>query len=77
VQRLHCVLVFLVKCSLLSLVIGPFYKNELELKSISREILPGNCKFICDSTPQLKLTKLKHEVLKFDFQRKEERHEHR
>jgi len=31
--------------------LGPYYKSKLELKSISSEILPVNCKFICDSTP--------------------------
>jgi len=55
---------------------GPYYKSKLELKSNSSEILPVNCKFICDLL-QLKLTELKHEVLKSDFQRKKERYEHR
>jgi len=31
--------------------LGPYYKSELKLKSNSSEILPINCKFICDSTP--------------------------
>jgi len=30
---------------------GPYYKSEPEVKSNSSEILPVNCKFICDSTP--------------------------
>jgi len=30
---------------------GPYYKSELELKLNSSEILPVNCKFICDSLP--------------------------
>jgi len=55
----------------------PYYKSKLELKSNSNEILPVNCKFTCDSILQLKLTKLKLEVLKSDFQRKNERYEHR
>jgi len=45
-------------------------KSKLLLKPNSGEILPGNCKFICDSTSTYKLAKLKHEVLKSDFQRK-------
>jgi len=43
-------------------VLGPYYKNELGLKSNSSEILPVNCKFNCNSTP-IKLTKLKLEAL--------------
>jgi len=29
----------------------PYYKSKLELKSNSSEILPVNCKFICDFIP--------------------------
>jgi len=47
-----------------------YYKSKLELKSNSSEILTVNCKFICDSILQLKQTKLKLEVLKYDYQRK-------
>jgi len=32
-------------------VYGQYYKSKLELKSNSSEILPVNCKFICDSAP--------------------------
>jgi len=56
--------------------LAPYYKNKLELKSNSSEILPVNCKFI-SGLFQLKLTKLKPDVLKSDFQRKKERYEHR
>jgi len=45
--------------------LGPYYKSKLELKSNSSEILPVNCKFVI--LLQLKLKKLKLEVLKFDF----------
>jgi len=37
-------------CSVLRRI-RPYYKSELELKLNSSEILPVNCKFICDSTP--------------------------
>jgi len=49
----------------------PYYKSKLELKSNSNEILPVNCKFICDSAPTY-TDKTKLEVLKFDFQRKKD-----
>jgi len=53
--------------------LGPYFKSELELKSNSSEILSLNCKFICNSTVlQLKLTKLKLEILKFDIQHKKD-----
>jgi len=29
----------------------PYYKSKLEMKAKSSEILPVNCKFICDSIP--------------------------
>jgi len=32
-------------------VLGPYYKSELELKLNSSEILSVNRKFICNSTP--------------------------
>jgi len=35
----------------LILVIGPYYRSKLELKSNSSEILRVNCKFFCDFTP--------------------------
>jgi len=57
------------------ILIGPYYKSELELKSNSSEILPVNCKIICIRL-QLKLTKLKLEFLKSDIQRKKEIYEH-
>jgi len=50
--------------------LGPYYKSKVELKSNSSEILPVNCKFICDSMLQLKLTKLMLKVLKSDFSTK-------
>jgi len=40
------------------------------MKSNSSETLPVNCKFISDSTLQLKPTKLKLEILEFDFRSK-------
>jgi len=46
-----------------------FYKSKLELKSNSSELFPVNL--------QLKLTKLKLEVLKSNFQLMKERYEHR
>jgi len=52
------------------------YKSKLELKSNSSDILPVNCKIICDSK-KFNLTKHKLEVLKSDFQRRKERYEHR
>jgi len=48
---------------------GPYYKNKLEMKSNWSEILPrliASCVILF----QLKLTKLKLEVLNSDFQRK-------
>jgi len=57
-------------------VLRPYYKSELELKSNSSEI----CRLIASLSVillQLKLTKLKLEVLKFDFQRRKEKYEHR
>jgi len=36
--------------SLITYDYEPFYESKLELKSNSSEILPVNCKFICDST---------------------------
>jgi len=33
--------------------IGQYYKGKLELKSNSPKILPDNCKFTSDSTPNL------------------------
>jgi len=32
-------------------ILGSYCKSKLELKSNLSEILPANCKFICNSTP--------------------------
>jgi len=44
-----------------------YSKSKLELKSNLSEILPVNCKFICDSNPLLS-DKTQFEHLKFGFQ---------
>jgi len=51
---------------------GSYYKSKLKLKTNSNEILITSLSVIL---LQLKLTKLKLEVLKSDFQRKSERYE--
>jgi len=54
----------------------PYYKSKLELKSY----LANFCQLIASLYVillQLKLTKLKLEILKSDFQRKKGRYEHR
>jgi len=48
------------------MALQPYFKSKLELKSNLSEILPVNCKFI-RCLPQLYLTKLKLEYLKFGF----------
>jgi len=47
-------------------LLGPYYKSKFELKSNSSEILPVNCKIICDST-LTKSDKTQLKVLKSDF----------
>jgi len=56
-------------CIRSELVVGPYYKSKLELKSSLSNIslLPVNCKFICGSIPTLT-----EEVLKSNFQCKKE-----
>jgi len=48
-------------------LLWPYSKSKLELEFNSREMLPVNCKFICDSILIFNLTKLKLEYLKFGF----------
>jgi len=51
VDKFYQAYIFTISVRNNQIVLGPYYKSKLELKSNSCEILRVNCKFICDSVP--------------------------